>query len=413
MQTRLAMVAAATESIDVAYYEIHDDSTTGQFLAALQSASARGIRVRMLSDGHVGGNALPKVLVEHLIESGICFRERPVDVRYQLEIGRPRLHDKLLIIDHRELLTGGRNLTESYFGIGCQLSIDRDIYVRGPSAVCAAEYFQQRWNEPQSDQPTLTRTENPRVVKRQSHPQWNDMDRGQAKAAAIQWLALCAQLPIAARDANPCRLQTEMQTIDDCSVRFLHDFSGRSKRTPGSIGPEVLSRLERARDSIDIETPYFAITHRLRSVLVQAARRGVRVRVLTNSLESTDQVLVHAGYTHQRRGMLRAGIELYEYQGRNTLHAKALIIDGATIMVGSYNFDVLSETRNSEVAVLIESRGLAKELMDSMGEHRRRANQVDLFELLRYEARESDASTEVLRKFQRARWLAPIAKPYL
>jgi cardiolipin synthase C len=110
---------------------------------------------------------------------------------------------------------------------------------------------------------------------------------------------------------------------------------------------------------------------------------------------------------------LRAGIELYEIQGRNNLHAKAMVIDGKTAMIGSYNFDVLSETRNSEVALLIQSTDLARELLESIALDRSRSQKIEIENLFRLDARESDASAKELRQFQRLRVAAPFIKPYL
>jgi putative cardiolipin synthase len=109
--------------------------------------------------------------------------------------------------------------------------------------------------------------------------------------------------------------------------------------------------------------------------LIRMRRRGVRVRILTNSLASNDVPTVHAGYTRYRRALLRAGVELHEYQrfgnrprhhhsasSSNALHAKTIVVDRRLAWVGSFNLDPRSSRLNTEMAVLLESESLARDL---------------------------------------------------
>ena len=77
------------------------------------------------------------------------------------------------------------------------------------------------------------------------------------------------------------------------------------------------------------------------------------MQILTNSLETNNHHSAQAAYENDKRWFLRHGIELWELTGCNHLHAKAAVIDGCIAVIGSYNFDMLSEKRNSEVAVAI------------------------------------------------------------
>jgi len=113
-------------------------------------------------------------------------------------------------------------------------------------------------------------------------------------------------------------------------------------------------------------------------------KRGVRVRILTNSLSSNDVILVHAGYARYRREMLRAGIELYELDkkmtpverkekkkasgsgsGKSSLHAKVFIVDRQAMFVTSFNFDPRSIYENTEIGILFKSPSLARPMAES------------------------------------------------
>jgi len=104
-------------------------------------------------------------------------------------------------------------------------------------------------------------------------------------------------------------------------------------------------------------------------------QRGVEIRVLTNSLASTDEASVYAGFMRHRGELLRCGVELYELRpdaafirrewtwlrGRSEaeLHTKAVVFDGMMVMVGSFNLDPRSRNLNTELAILVESPELA------------------------------------------------------
>jgi cardiolipin synthase C len=107
------------------------------------------------------------------------------------------------------------------------------------------------------------------------------------------------------------------------------------------------------------------------------SRSGVRIQVLTNSLEATDVAAVHAGYAKRRERLLEAGITLYELRrlsdsaevprsdggfgsSGSSLHAKTFAVDGSRVFIGSFNFDPRSAELNTEMGFVIESPPLAK-----------------------------------------------------
>jgi putative cardiolipin synthase len=116
--------------------------------------------------------------------------------------------------------------------------------------------------------------------------------------------------------------------------------------------------------------------------LAALAQRGVRVRVLTNSLEATDVAVVHAGYAKRRKSLLEAGVTLYEFRrlspdtgpsksaglggssgsSASGLHAKTLSVDRARVFIGSFNFDPRSAKLNTEMGFVIDSPALAQRI---------------------------------------------------
>jgi putative cardiolipin synthase len=130
--------------------------------------------------------------------------------------------------------------------------------------------------------------------------------------------------------------------------------------------------------SLDLVSPYFVPGEAGTAALTALAKRGVRVRVLTNSLASTDVKSVHAGYIKHRKELLRAGVQLVELKpdastierragkiGRGSkagLHAKTYTVDGRAIFVGSFNLDPRSTELNTEMGLVIDSAQMAERL---------------------------------------------------
>lgn len=142
---------------------------------------------------------------------------------------------------------------------------------------------------------------------------------------------------------------------------------------------QAVGRIETRLDGI---SPYFVPGAAGVKAFATLQAQGVAVRILSNSLEATDVLPVHAGYAKRRVAMLRRGVGLFEMHGQNggdipmgkigpfgssgaSLHAKTFAVDGARIFVGSFNFDPRSTTLNTEVGLLIESKVMAQGLHDT------------------------------------------------
>ena len=148
---------------------------------------------------------------------------------------------------------------------------------------------------------------------------------------------------------------------------------GEGKAGASLASEGALSALSKARESVLIVTPYFIPGDEVSAVLIGLVQNGVRVRVLTNSLGSTNHPSVHAGYLKHRKRLLDAGVEIFEYRPGvvrhyranghrhapvTTLHSKLILIDGTTTITGSMNFDARSLHKNSELLVELKDAAL-------------------------------------------------------
>jgi cardiolipin synthase C len=359
-QARIDLIQRAQIEIDVDYFSINDDEFACGFLGLLRDAARRGIKVRIVVDAL--NNHIPGPMQEHLLADGVEIREyHPFDPCRPLWLNR-RLHDKILLIDGCQMIVGSRNLDERNFGLGEKNFVDRDVYVRGHAAWEAYEYFRCLWSS-EHVRPTNT-TELPKVRDLCPLP----------GAGCSEPCPACTLDRALGRWSSSCMVHTDVNCdwAEGCpeiaKVCFLHDDCGR-KKEPGAISGKILNYVANARDSIILESPYLLVSNHLDEALAQAQARGVHVVILTNSLASTDQVLVYAGYSNQKKKLLARGIEIWEFAGPKHLHAKSALIDGCVSIIGSYNFDPRSEHLNTETAVVSCDPGVADQLIASMAEN--------------------------------------------
>jgi phosphatidylserine/phosphatidylglycerophosphate/cardiolipin synthase-like enzyme len=145
-----------------------------------------------------------------------------------------------------------------------------------------------------------------------------------------------------------------------------------------TLADDIIRMVRGAKQELTVISPYFVPGERGVALIRELRERGVKVRVLTNSLATTDSPVVHIGYSRARPELLKAGVELYELrrqlEGEATarigsygdseasLHAKALVIDHNTVLVGSMNMDPRSAWLNTEIGLVTQSPQLAGQL---------------------------------------------------
>jgi putative cardiolipin synthase len=354
---RVEMILGAREEISAEYFIVGDDPFSLTSLALLREAARRGVTVRLIIDAQ--WNKVPKAVMSHLIAEGVEVR-----IYHPFRPGRPdwltrRLHDKLLVVDGREMITGGRNIESPYFGLGRQVGrrnyIDCDIRIQGATAAGARDYFNALWNSREVRHSKARRYDRGLEMAEallDAYKDWLDQQVAEVLEVGGPWDPL--------HSPNPSPVK-----VKENAIRFLHDPVGQKGRAPG-VGEELLALMDAAEESLLIESPYLVPSKAFKEGLKRARDRGVRVRILTNSLAATDNIFPQAGYAWYKKPLVRMGIELWEYVGSDCLHTKAAVIDGRQLIVGTYNLDPRSEQLNSEMAVVVENRELAEQMLKIM-----------------------------------------------
>jgi putative cardiolipin synthase len=385
LMLRSVLADQAQRTIDVQTYLYDDDAAGIVLMDRLRLAAERGVRVRLLIDdnGLRTDDCLPLLLdslpnAEVRVFNPFKLRPRwtrPLQLPFEFRRLNHRMHNKLYVVDGAATIIGGRNIGGHYFEAHEQANFtDLDVLLVGPVAREAQQCFERYWSSELSvpldvamgkRDAGISRERLERYVKAARFMQLQDMYRldsgGLAEALQrgphkVHW----ATTRIVADDPRKASAR-RMRQVRQVMIDALHETFDCAQR-------EVMAA-----------TAYFVPGRRGARDLIRLRRRGVRVRILTNSLASNDVPTVHAGYTKYRRTLLRAGVELYEYQrfgsrrhrhyrasASNALHAKTIVVDRKLAWIGSFNLDPRSARLNTEMAVLLDSPALAEDLASRM-----------------------------------------------
>ena len=163
-------------------------------------------------------------------------------------------------------------------------------------------------------------------------------------------------------------------------------FAGWFLGGGGESTRRLIDAVKNARESILIQSPYLIMPEGGIELFGELVDRGVRIRISTNSLASTDNIQAFSGYQGQRQDLLLAGVELFEYMDEPSIrtelidrypriadndpvfaiHAKSMVIDDETVFIGTFNLDPRSANLNTEVGLLVDSKELARQLTASI-----------------------------------------------
>ncbi|RZL88362.1 MAG: hypothetical protein EOP82_23310 [Variovorax sp.] len=204
-----------------------------------------------------------------------------------------------------------------------------------------------------------------------------------------------ADPPVAARDAlGQSSLGTQLADgrveLHMANVRVFADApskaaeAGHAQLEDGAVMNGKLQLLQSARSEVLVASPYFVPGRRTLDVLRQASASQVRVSVITNSLATTDEPLVHFGYARYRSALLQMGVSLFELMpgtevrqsagelsgSLGRLHAKVAVVDQRWLYIGSMNMDRRSAHSNTEMGLIVDSPALAGQVASLLSSER-------------------------------------------
>jgi putative cardiolipin synthase len=388
---RVLLAQAAERTVDAQYYIWRMDMTGTLLFEALHAAADRGVRVRLLLDDHgtTGIDTTLAALDSHpnievrLFNPFVIRGPRAFGFITDFSRANRRMHNKSFTADNQATIIGGRNVGDEYFdATEGFVFVDLDVMAVGPVVNDVSKDFDRYWSSASSYPiDRLLPPADPALIQDLASAA-SLIERDPAAAAYMEALRRSALV----RELMEGRLGLEWAT-----TRMVSDGPAKGL---GLAAPEahLLGKLKEIigepTAEMELMAAYFVPGAAGTEAFADLAERGIKVTVLTNSLEGTDVAPVHAGYAKRRKSLLEAGVTLYELRrlvpdtGTNQraglvggfgssrssgssasgLHAKTFSVDGARVFIGSFNFDPRSAKLNTEMGFVIDSPALAQRI---------------------------------------------------
>lgn len=311
----LDAIRDARQSIDLLTYVYWEGEIAQQFASELAAAAQRGVRVRVILDAW-GARQMNDALVRQMEDAGCRVAWfRPLEW-YTLRRFNYRTHRKVMVVDGAVGFTGGVGIAEEWTGDAGDPQHWRDDHfiVEGPLVRHLAGAFAENWREATGE-----------VI-----PYERDDQADSAQVAGVS-----RAVPV---------ITSPRGDVSEIALLYW-------------------TLLARARTRLDIATPYFVPDPEMAHALIEAAGRGVRIRLLVPGPHQ-DSWLVRTASLDRFPPLVEAGVEVYQYQP-TMMHAKVVTADGRWSIIGSPNFDNRSFELNDEIALLVDDSAFTRTLEQS------------------------------------------------
>ena len=392
----------AEQTIDIQYFIFSTDNVGLIACDYLVRAADRGVKVRLLVDD---------ILVDARIEDILTLdAHENIDIRIYnpgVNLGKnifgkikkfatdfrsanQRMHNKTFIVDGEVVITGGRNIADEYFDFDHDYNFrDRDVLLLGKTSRRVQSSFNDFWNHPLAV--NIKEMTDKDVASVNNENRYEALHEYACNPENF-WPQIRNRIDDFPKIFHQIQDSGALVWVD--SVAFVSDVPGKNEQTRnlggGGLSTDALIDLvKHAKESIDIQSPYL-ITSKLSQDLFRAAtQRGVKIRILTNSLASTDNLEAFSGYQRSRKKLLKTGVEIYEWKPDAAIrykimagdlqskldftpvfgfHAKSMVVDGKIAVVGTFNLDPRSANLNTECMAIIYSEQVAAEMMKGIEE---------------------------------------------
>jgi putative cardiolipin synthase len=383
---RLALIHDAERALDAQYYLWDSDAVGYLLLSRLIAAADRGVSVRLLVDD-MKLRRRTRSIASLCLHPNMAIRvfnpwaKRSSAVAQALEFIRrfgkldQRMHNKLLVADNERAIFGGRNVAIEHYGLGETFNlVDFDVQLAGTEVADLSDVFETYWESPAS------------AAGASLGQAVSDVDLEATRALVAEevrkWTPRLSTV-LAKEVGWNHRSSSISRPLSEGAVSIVSD----APRVSGDTQPtQVIKALQRAVDGAErdlvVVTPFFVPSEIDVEWYQRIVDRGVRIRILTNSLASNSGTISNSGLKKQRSAVVKAGVELHElrtdaaaksewetapqvsrYLG---LHAKLYIIDGERVFLGSVNLDPRSKFINTEMGVLFQDPELARDGADAI-----------------------------------------------
>lgn len=402
MVARAWLTEYAEKTIDIQYFIFSTDNVGLIACDYLIRAADRGVKVRIIVDD---------IMVDADVQDILTFAShKNISVKIynpgvnlgknifgkiqkfatDFRVANQRMHNKTFIVDGKVVITGGRNIADEYFDYDHEYNFrDRDILLIGKVSKTVNSSFNKFWNSQLSKDVNSVVDEVP--VNATSENRFDKLHEYACNPENFwpQIRGRIANLPDTFKAINN---SGSLVWLDN--VQFISDKPGKNDASKGLGGgglstSTLIDLVKNAKSSIDIQTPYLITTELSQKLFKTAVNRGIKIRILTNSLASTDNIEAFSSYQTDRETLLKTGVRIFEFRpdaAEQTkimtgelreqldhkpifgLHAKSMVIDKKITVIGTFNLDPRSANLNTECIVIVNSKSISEGVLKGMEE---------------------------------------------
>ena len=361
---RVNMIENSTESLDIAYYTIHRDSSADIFFGKILKAADRGVEVRIMLDGIFHKLRGRSKSVIYALE-----KHPNIELKFYepLNIVKPwtfnnRLHDKFIIADNELAIIGGRNIGDKYFDKDYEGTIvnDRDVIIvnknkeyKNSSIYEMEEYFNYVWGHEFTERAQKELTNRQKRKGKQTQEFLKDYIN---------------DLKTTKSDIFNNSFDWEYKAVPTKNITFIHNPIQRFNKEP-RVWYDLLSLFEKSKNDVWIQSPYIIFTDNMIDDLCYEEIKQKNVNISTNSLASNPNYFATSGYLKYRKDIVDLNANLYEYQGPGSIHSKSFVFDDRISVIGSFNLDPRSAYLSTESMVVIDSEEFSEKLKAKFDNH--------------------------------------------
>jgi len=400
MIARAWLTEYAEQTIDIQYFIFSMDNVGLIACDYLIRAADRGVKIRIIVDDIMVDADLEDILTFNSHENirvkiynpgvnlGKNILTKIKKFTTDFRSANQRMHNKTFTVDGKVVITGGRNIADEYFDYDHEYNFrDRDILLLGKASKTVSKSFEGFWNSDLSQDVINIIEVDPEVTY---SPDRFDRLHEYACNPDNFWPQVRERISELPATFQAIKNSGDLVWLDD--VEFVSDVPGKNDGSYGLGGGGVststlVDLINNAKTSIDIQTPYLITTHLSRNLFREAVDRGVKIRILTNSLASTDNIEAFSSYQSDRDKILETGVRVFEFRpdaAERTrimtgelqetldhkpifgLHAKSMVIDKETTVIGTFNLDPRSANLNTECIVIVQSDQISEGVLKGM-----------------------------------------------